>query len=86
MYYWLFYEVEWVLRTLGCVVIFFESCLLVITAVILGADWIRVDMEICTCYKGKFLDTTIVLEMLLFSEKTPNKAQSFHKVVNKNKQ
>lgn len=65
---------------------FFESRLLVITAVILGADWIGVDLEICTCYKDKFLDTTIVLEMLLFSEKNLTKPQSFHKVVNKSKQ
>lgn len=65
---------------------FFESHLLVVTAVILGADWIEVDLEICTCYKDKFLDTTFVLEMLLFSEKKTTKQQSSHKVVNRNKQ
>lgn len=56
---------------------FFESCLLVITGVILGADWIGVDLEICTCYHYKFLDTTFILEMLLFSEKKAQQTTKF---------
>lgn len=65
---------------------FFDSRLLVISGVILGADWRGVDLEICACYNDKFLDTAFVLEMLLFSGKNPTKPQNSHKVVNKKKQ